>query len=100
MGNVKDLMSMVPGFGKAIRNMDISDKAFKDMEAIISSMTPYERENPSIINGSRRRRIADGSGKDIREVNQLLKQFDELRKTMKSVISGKGNNVLKSFKNM
>jgi signal recognition particle subunit SRP54 len=84
MGNLKDLMSMIPGVGKAVKDLDISDDAFKGIEAIINSMTLKERNNPDIINGSRRKRIADGSGTDIQQVNQLLKQFDEMRKMMKS----------------
>ncbi|MBR5962554.1 MAG: signal recognition particle protein [Bacteroidaceae bacterium] len=85
MGNVKDLMSMIPGVGKAIKDVDISDDAFKSIEAIIYSMTPKEREHPEIINSSRRERIARGSGTNIQEVNRLMKQFDEMRKMMKTV---------------
>jgi signal recognition particle subunit SRP54 len=85
MGNIKDLMSMIPGAGKAIKNLDIDDDAFKGIEAIIRSMTPDERSNPSVLNGGRRKRIADGSGTSIQEVNRLLKQFDETRKMMKMV---------------
>jgi len=88
MGNLKDLASMIPGVGKAIKNLDISDDAFKEIEAIIMSMTPYERENPQIINGSRRRRIADGSGSNVAIVNRLLKQFEETRKLMKMMSGG------------
>jgi signal recognition particle subunit SRP54 len=84
MGNLKDLMGMIPGVGKAVKDLDIRDDAFKGIEAIINSMTPKERNNPDIINGGRRKRIADGSGTDIQQVNQLLKQFDEMRKMMKS----------------
>lgn len=84
MGNIKDLMGMIPGVGKAIKDIDISDDAFKGIEAIINSMTPGERRTPDIINGSRRKRIADGSGTDIQQVNQLLKQFEEMRKMMKT----------------
>ncbi len=83
MGNLKDLASMIPGVGKAIRNLDIDDDAFKGIEAIIHSMTPAERSNPAILNGNRRIRIAKGSGTDIQEVNRLVKQFDETRKMMK-----------------
>ncbi|MCK6609959.1 MAG: signal recognition particle protein [Bacteroidia bacterium] len=95
MGNLKDLMGMIPGVGKAIKDMDISDDAFKGVEAIINSMTPSERKNPDIINGSRRKRIADGSGTDIQQVNQLLKQFDEMRKMMKSIgkLQGAGRSM-------
>ncbi|MEZ4740410.1 MAG: signal recognition particle protein [Flavobacteriales bacterium] len=83
MGNMKDLMGMIPGVGKAMKNMDIPDDAFKGIEAIIKSMTPEERKNPSLINGSRRQRIALGSGTNVPEVNKLMKQFDETRKMMK-----------------
>lgn len=83
MGNLKDLMGMIPGVGKAIKDVDIDDDAFKGVEAIIQSMTPKERSNPDIINGSRRQRIAMGSGKDIQEVNKLMKQFEDMRKMMK-----------------
>ena len=89
MGNLKDLASMIPGVGKAIRNLDIDDNAFKSIEAIIHSMTPAERENPALMNGSRRKRIAMGSGSDIQEINRLLKQFDETRKLMKMMANGK-----------
>ena len=83
MGNVKDLMSMIPGVGKAVKDLDIDDNAFKGIEAIIRSMTPDERKNPVVLNGSRRKRIAMGSGTSVQEVNKLLKQFDETRKMMK-----------------
>ncbi|MFV0593022.1 MAG: signal recognition particle protein [Draconibacterium sp.] len=89
MGNLKDVVGMIPGMGKAIKNMDIDDDAFKHIEAIIYSMTREERENPAIINGGRRKRIANGSGTDIQEVNRLLKQFDETRKMMRMVSQGK-----------
>jgi signal recognition particle subunit SRP54 len=85
MGNVKDLMAMIPGVGKAVKNLDIDDNAFKGIEAIIRSMTPGERHNPTVLNGSRRKRIAEGSGTSVQEVNRLLKQFDETRKMMKMV---------------
>jgi signal recognition particle subunit SRP54 len=85
MGNVKDLMGMIPGVGKAIKDLDIDDNAFKGIEAIIKSMTPLERSNPVVLNGSRRKRIAEGSGTSVQEVNKLLKQFDETRKMMKMV---------------
>ncbi len=85
MGNLKDLASMIPGVGKAIKDIDISDDAFKGIEAIIHSMTPYEREHPEVINGSRRQRIARGSGTNIQEVNRLLTQFDQTRKAMHKV---------------
>lgn len=83
MGNLKDLAAMIPGVGKMLKNVDIDDNAFKSIEAIIYSMTPEERSNPSILNGSRRQRIAKGSGTNIQEVNRLIKQFDETRKMMK-----------------
>lgn len=83
MGNLKDLMAMIPGVGKAIKDVDISDDAFKGVEAIIKSMTPYERLNPDSIDLSRKQRIAKGSGKDIAEVNQFMKQFDQMRQMMK-----------------
>ena len=83
MGNVKDLMAMIPGVGKAVKDLDIDDNAFKSIEAIIRSMTPEERSNPLVLNGSRRKRIAVGSGTTVQEVNKLLKQFDETRKMMK-----------------
>lgn len=89
MGNLKDVVGMIPGMGKAMKNMDIDDDAFKHIEAIIYSMTPTERENPALINGTRRKRIALGSGTDVQEVNRLLKQFDETRKMMKMVSQGK-----------
>lgn len=89
MGNVKDLMSMIPGMGKALRNIDIDDDAFKGIEAIIRSMTPEERTNPNIINGSRRARIATGSGSTVQDVNRLIKQFGETRKMMSKMTGGK-----------
>jgi signal recognition particle subunit SRP54 len=85
MGNLKDLMSMIPGAGKALKDVDISDDAFKGVESIIHSMTPFERENPDVINGSRRKRIAHGSGTTVTEVNKLLKQFEDMRKMMKNM---------------
>lgn len=88
MGNLKDLASMIPGVGKALKNVDIDDNAFNGIEAIINSMTPYERENPTLIDGSRRRRIARGAGKQVSEINMLLKQFEETRKMMKMMTGG------------
>ncbi|WP_258097743.1 signal recognition particle protein [Marinoscillum pacificum] len=85
MGNLKDLMGMIPGVGKAIKDIDIDDDSLKPIEAIIKSMTPKERENPDIINGSRRQRIAKGSGTSVNQVNQLLKQFEQMRKMMKTM---------------
>ena len=89
MGNIKDLLGMIPGIGKAVKDMDIDDNAFKGVEAIIRSMTPKERANPDIINNSRRERIARGSGTTLQEVNKLMKQFEQIRKTMKTVAGGK-----------
>lgn len=85
MGNLKDLMGMIPGVGKAMKDIDISDDAFKGVEAIINSMTPFERANPDVINPSRKTRIARGAGKDMNDVNQFLKQFDQMRQMMKSM---------------
>jgi signal recognition particle subunit SRP54 len=90
MGNIKDLLGMMPGIGKAIKDIDISDDAFNGVEAIINSMTPYERANPQVIDGNRRKRIAKGSGKNMEEVNQLFKQFDQIRKMMKQMNGMKG----------
>ena len=89
MGNIKDLLGMIPGIGKAVKDMDIDDNAFKGVEAIIRSMTPKERANPDIINNSRKERIARGSGTTLQEVNRLMKQFEQIRKTMKTVAGGK-----------
>ena len=91
MGNIKELASMIPGVGKAIKDLDIDDNAFKGIEAIINSMTPKERQNPDIINQSRRLRIARGSGTKIEDVNRLMKQFDQTRKMMK-MVSGMGSS--------
>lgn len=89
MGNLKDVASMIPGMGKALKNVDLDDDSFKQIESIIFSMTAEERENPALLNGSRRKRISNGSGRSIQEVNQLLKQFSETRKMMKMVSQGK-----------
>ena len=98
MGNIKDLMAMIPGVGKAVKDLDIDDNAFKGVEAIIQSMTPKERSNPDIINQSRKERIARGSGTTMQEVNRLMKQFEQIRKTMKSVAGGKMGNMMSKFK--
>ncbi len=98
MGNIKDLASMIPGVGKAIKDMDIDNSAFKGIEAIIQSMTPYERENPEVIKGTRRQRIANGSGTSLQEVNKLLKQFEDTRKMMKMATSMK--NPMKMMRQM
>jgi len=97
MGNVKDLMAMIPGMGKALKDTDIDDDAFKSIEAIIHSMTPQERENPKLLDGSRRKRIARGSGNDIQEVNRLIKQFAETSKMMRAMTSGGGRNMMRSM---
>lgn len=98
MGNLKDLASMIPGVGKAIKDIDIDDNAFKGIEAIINSMTPYERHNPDIIKGSRRQRIAKGSGTSLQDVNRLLKQFEDTRKMMQMASNMK--NPMKMMKQM
>ncbi len=100
MGNIKDLAAMIPGMGKAVRNMDIDDDAFKEIEAIIRSMTPQERQNPAILNGSRKKRIARGSGSSVTEINRLLKQFSETRKMMKSMSGKKGLSRLMNMPGM
>lgn len=99
MGNVKDLLGMIPGMGKMVKDLDIDNDSFKPIEAIIGSMTPKERQRPDIIDGSRKKRIANGSGTDIQQVNNLLKQFDEMRKMMKKMntmqASGKLNKMMR-----
>ncbi|HXC03873.1 MAG TPA: signal recognition particle protein [Bacteroidia bacterium] len=98
MGNIKDLVGMIPGVGKALKDVDINENAFKSIEAIIHSMTPQERENPELINGNRKIRIANGSGTNIQEVNKLMKQFEDTRKMMK-MMSNK-DQMMKMMKNM
>ena len=100
MGNLKDLASMIPGVGKALKDVEIDDNAFKGIEAIILSMTMKERENPEILNKSRRERIARGSGTSIQEVNRLIKQFDQTRKMMKLVTGSKMNNMMSQMAKM
>ncbi|MBO5823666.1 MAG: signal recognition particle protein, partial [Prevotella sp.] len=103
MGNIKDLAAMIPGVGKAIKDVDIDDNAFKSIEAIINSMTPKERTNPEIINQSRKLRIAKGSGTKLEEVNRLLKQFDQMRKMMKMVAGTSNSKMMQmaaAMKNM
>ncbi|NHB69674.1 signal recognition particle protein [Perlabentimonas gracilis] len=100
MGNLKDLAGMIPGMGKMMKDIDIDDDAFKGVEAIIHSMTPDERENPALLNGSRRKRIASGSGTSIQDVNRLIKQFDDMRKMMKMVSGGGGKNLGRMMANM
>ncbi|MBQ3882131.1 MAG: signal recognition particle protein [Bacteroidales bacterium] len=98
MGNIKDVASMIPGMGKMLKDVDMDNDAFKSTEAIIMSMTPYEREHPEIINGSRRKRIADGSGTTVPEVNRLLKQFEGTRKMMKTAMTGGLAQKLRGFR--
>ena len=100
MGNIKDLASMIPGMDKALKGEEIDDDAFKSIEAIIYSMTPAERENPSLLNGSRRKRIAAGSGTSIVEVNRLIKQFEETAKMMRMMTTGGGKKLLRMAGNM
>lgn len=100
MGNLKDLMGMVPGMGKALKGLDIDDDAFKHVEAIIHSMTPDERSTPSKLDASRKKRIAKGSGRTIQEVNQLLKQFDQMSKMMKMMQGGGGRKMMQMMQNM
>ena len=98
MGNMKDLAGMLPGMDKALRDVDIPDDAFKSTEAIIQSMTPYEKEHPECLNGSRRQRIAKGSGTTVADVNKLLKQFEQTRKMMKMAVDGSLQQRLKAFR--
>ncbi|MEE4176799.1 MAG: signal recognition particle protein [Bacteroides sp.] len=98
MGNVKDLMGMIPGMGKALKDIDIEDDAFKSIEAIIHSMTPAERNDPALLNGNRRKRIADGSGTTITDVNRLIKQFEETRKMMRAVTTGGQGKLMNMMK--
>jgi signal recognition particle subunit SRP54 len=100
MGSMKDLIGMIPGAGKMMKNMDIDDDAFKHIEAIIHSMTPKERSNPSIINASRKKRIGKGSGTSVQEVNQLLKQFNQMSKMMKMMQGGGGKKMMQMMQNM
>jgi len=100
MGNMKDLVGMIPGMGKAMKDVDIDDNAFKSIEAIIYSMTPEERDTPSVLNGSRRQRIATGSGTTVADVNKLIKQFEDTRKIMKMVTTGGARNAMKQMKQM
>ena len=98
MGNIKDLAGMIPGMGKAIKDVDIDDDAFKGIEAIIHSMTKHERENPNVLNGSRKKRIADGSGTSVVEVNQLIKQFSQMGKMMKMMQGGGTKQMMQMMK--
>ena len=99
MGNMKDLMGMIPGMGKAMKGVDIDDDAFKGVESIIHSMTPFERQNPSVLNGSRKKRIATGSGTTVVEVNQLIKQFSQMGKMMKMMQGGGSKKMMQMMKN-
>ena len=100
MGNMKDLVGMIPGAGKMMKDVDIDDDAFKGIEAIIHSMTPKERTNPSILDANRKKRIGKGSGTSVQEVNQLLKQFNQMSKMMKMMQGGKGKAMMQAMKNM
>jgi signal recognition particle subunit SRP54 len=100
MGNMKDLVGMIPGVGKAMKDVDIDDDAFKGIEAIIHSMTPQERSKPTVINASRKKRIAKGSGTSVQEVNQLMKQFDQMSKMMKMMQGGGGKRMMQMMKGM
>ncbi|RDK89327.1 signal recognition particle protein [Marinirhabdus gelatinilytica] len=100
MGSMKDLIGMIPGAGKALKDVDIDDDAFKGIEAIIHSMTPEERSTPSVINGSRKKRIAKGSGTSVQEVNQLMKQFDQMSKMMKMMQGGGGRKMMQMMGKM
>ena len=100
MGSMKDLMGMIPGAGKMLKDVDIDDDAFKGIEAIIHSMTPGERSEPKIINASRKKRIAKGSGTSVQEVNQLLKQFNQMGKMMKMMQGGGGRKMMQMMKGM
>ena len=100
MGNIKDLMGMIPGMGKALKGVDIDDDAFKHIEAIIGSMTPIERAQPNLLNMSRKKRIARGAGRDINEVNQMIKQFHQMSKMMKMMQGGKGRQMMQMMQNM
>ncbi|MDR0295294.1 MAG: signal recognition particle protein [Prevotellaceae bacterium] len=97
MGNIKDLAAMIPGVGKAMKDIDIDNDSFKNIEAIIQSMTPEERENPAIFNGNRRKRVAMGSGTSIPEVNRLVKQFEDMRKMMKNMSGGGAKNMMRAM---
>ena len=100
MGNMKDLMGMIPGVGKAIKDVDIDDDAFKYIEAIIGSMTPNERSNPELLNLNRKKRIAKGAGRDLKEVNQMVKQFHQMSKMMKMMQGGKGKQMMQMFQGL
>jgi signal recognition particle subunit SRP54 len=100
MGNMKDLMGMIPGVGKMVKDVDIDDNAFQGIEVIIGSMTPKERSQPKLLNHSRKMRIAKGSGTTVQEVNQLIKQFEQMSKMMKMMQGGKGKHMMQMLQNM
>lgn len=98
MGSLRDLLGLIPGMDKAMKNVEIDDRAFNKVEAIILSMTKEERKSPKIINGSRRKRIANGSGSNIQDVNRLIKQFEDMSKLMKNISSGKRSRFMQNLK--
>jgi len=101
MGDIGDLVGMIPGMNQQLKDTEIDNDAFKPIEAIINSMTPEERTDPSILNGSRRRRIANGSGTKVRDVNELIKQFEQMKKMMKTMSKfGKMGRAMQNFKNL
>jgi signal recognition particle subunit SRP54 len=100
MGNMKDLMGMIPGVGKMVKDVDIDDNAFQGIEVIIGSMTPKERSQPKLLNQSRKMRIAKGSGTTVQDVNQLIKQFEQMSKMMKMMQGGKGKHIMQTLQNM
>lgn len=97
MGNIKDLMGMIPGMGKMVKDIDVDENSFKSIEAIIHSMTPEERERPEVLNGTRRKRIASGSGTSIQDVNRLIKQFEDMRKMMKMFTTGQAQKMMRNM---
>ena len=100
MGNIKELVGMIPGAGKAIKDIDLDNNSFKSIEAIIHSMTPKERQDPSLLNGNRRKRLAAVSGTNIQEVNKLVKQFEEMRKMMRMVSTGQAEKMMRNMPRM
>jgi signal recognition particle subunit SRP54 len=97
MGNIKDLMGMIPGMGKMVKDIDVDENSFKSIEAIIQSMTHEERERPEVLNGARRKRIAAGSGTSIQDVNRLIKQFEDMRKMMKMFTTGQAQKMMRNM---
>ena len=100
MGNIKDLVGMIPGVGKAMKDIDVDNDSFKGIEAIICSMTPKERSDPSLLSGNRRKRLAAGSGTNIQEVNKLVKQFEDMRKMMKMFSGGNAQKMMRNMPKM